>query len=247
VKTTTKKKARSASPRSRLGSWRSWRSWTLGALVAVSAGCSDGHSAPAQPTWADVAPILHGECAQCHGSTALATGFGYRLDFYDMTSAVCGDAALALQGPAPILAHAAAASILTDVTPPAGGGFPLMPPQPAPALADWERETLERWAAQPDKGPPPKGNRPPVIQVNGLPPVAQDELAFTALLSDPDDDEVVGVIEIADRVFAMNRSGTFRVALDVSTLAAGPYRMTAVLCDGWSSASYDLGPLQLSR
>ena len=50
--------------------WRpratSWRSWAFGALVAAAAGCSDGHAVPVQPTWADVAPILHGD----HRSTA---------------------------------------------------------------------------------------------------------------------------------------------------------------------------------
>jgi len=70
---------------------------------------------PGAPDWADVSPLLRGECTGCHGSTANDTGGGYRLDFYDMTPAVCGEAAQAL-GSATILAGGAAPLIKADVS-----------------------------------------------------------------------------------------------------------------------------------
>ena len=215
--------------------------------ASLGGGCTVGPSAPEQPTWADVAPILHGECAQCHGSTAAVTGFGYRLDFFDMTADVCGDAARAIPQPGVILGGAAASLIYDDVTPSTPGGAARMPPAPGPSLYDWERQTLQRWTVQPVKGPPPQGNRVPTIQMNGLPSTIDRRLTFTALLSDPDGDEVVGVIEVADQLFAMNRSGTFAADLDSSTWPAGPQRITAVLCDGWTSVSYDVGPVNVSH
>ena len=200
-----------------------------------------------------MAPILRGECSQCHGSTALQTGLDYRLDFFDMTSDVCGEAARALPSPTalptpgPVLAAAAASLIMTDIEPPAGGGDPKMPPLPGLPLFDWEQQTLERWASKPVKGPPPTGNHQPTIQVNGLPSVVDRQLAFTVLLSDADGDDVVGVIEVAGQLFAMNRSGSFAVDFDASTFPSGVQRMTAVLCDGWASASYDLGPVDVKH
>jgi hypothetical protein len=214
--------------------------------LLTGAGCAPEPTIPAQPTWADVSPILRAECAQCHGSTALRTGFGYRLDFFDMTDGVCGEAARAMPSGS-LLAGAAATAILGAVSPSPNGGRERMPPLPGLALRDWQRETLIRWAARPVKGPPPAGNRPPSIQVTGLPPLIDGRLTFTAFVTDPDADEVVGVIKIADALFTMNRSGTFAADLNTSTWPAGMYRLTAVVCDGWSSVDFDLGPLEIRR
>jgi hypothetical protein len=200
---------------------------------------------PDQPTWADVQPIFHGECTQCHGATASVTGFGYRLDFYDMTMDVCGDAALAIPGG--ILAAAAAPSVITDITPSPLNGISRMPPAPAPVLHDWERETLLRWAAKPVKGPPPANNHAPTIEVTGLPKVVSDTLSFSALIEDADGDEAVGVLEIAGSIFTMPSSGAFAVRMPASAWPAGMPRLTAVLCDGWTSATYDLGPITVQH
>ncbi len=105
-------------------------------------GCGDP-TVPEHPTWAEVQPILQGECNHCHGSTAARSGGGFRLSFFDMTRDVCGEAAAALT--AGVLAGAAAPFITADITP-AAGGHTRMPPAPGPALHDWERETLLRWA-----------------------------------------------------------------------------------------------------
>ena len=230
-------------------------------LLAVALGlsaCGAGGSAPAQPTWADVAPILRGECASCHGWTAsdrppdshgvrpVNTGGGYRFDFYDITSDVCGDAALALD-PTYSLAGAPGVSIQieSDIVAQAGARWPRMPPQPSPALPGWEVETLNRWAAQPVKGPPPPGNRPPIVSVSQFPATANGQLGFTAILDDPDGDSVLGVIELQGLAFLMNRSGAFAVQFDSSSWPVGPVHPIAVLCDGWSQITYDLGPIQI--
>jgi hypothetical protein len=217
----------------------------LGGGLLLGGGCGGEPSVPEHPTWADVQPIIKGECSQCHGATASTTGFGYRLDFYDMTVEACGEAARALSGGT--LAATAAPSIVTDVTPPAGGGHARMPPAPGPALHDWERETLLRWASQPIKGPPPGANHAPTIQVSGLPKVVSDSLRFSALVEDTDGDEVVGLLKIADAVFAMRSSGSFSVEIPSKAWPAGPQRLTAILCDGWASVPYDLGPVDVKH
>jgi hypothetical protein len=221
----------------------------VGALIAswslLLAGCGT-HPVPEQPSWADVEPILRGECSQCHGSTAPQTGFNYRLDFFDMTSAICGDAARAIPPASaptfgPVLAGAAAELIYQDIEPIGSGGLPKMPPQPGAPLYDWERETLENWTAEQPllQGSPPAGNHAPTIQVNQLPLTVKNQLSFIAALDDADGDDVVGVIEVSDQpVFAMNRSGSFAVDLDASTWPSGTQQLTAVLCDGWTNVSY---------
>jgi hypothetical protein len=216
--------------------------------VGVVAGCTGTPVAPAHPTWADVAPIMRAECNSCHGWTANDTGGGYRLDFYDRSTKVCGDAALALD-PLQILAGTPLASgkIRDDVIPQGTSMWARMPPLPSPALADWQRETIENWAMNPVKGPPAVTNRPPTIAVSQLPATAGDSLAFTAILDDPDGDSVIGAIEINGLGFLMNRSGSFAVAFDTSTFPTGSQRMSAVLCDGWAAVTYDLGPILIKH
>jgi hypothetical protein len=210
------------------------------------AACSSTPEVPAQPTWADVEPIIQGECAGCHGSTAKDTGLSYRLDFYEMSTALCGDAALALD-PGVVLAGTAPAQIGTDIEVAKGARWPKMPPLPSPALADWEKQTLERWVKAPTKGPPPAGNHLPTIRTSRLPEVANGTFSFTAIVDDPDGDPVLGVIEVAGAAFLMNRPGSFAVSFDASAWPAGAVRPTAVLCDGWTKATYDLGPVQIKH
>jgi hypothetical protein len=217
---------------------------TIG-LCALT-GCEDPAPVPKHPTWADVAPILRGQCGGCHGYTAHETGGGFRFDFYDAVPDVCGDAALAMDSNM-ILAGSplGANQIAADVVARPGERWPRMPPQPSPALPDNERETLERWAAQAVKGPPPAGDRPPTIAVSQFPAMADQRLEFTAVIDDPDGDSVIGVIEIGEQAFVMNRPGSFAVSFDSSQWNAGSTRVTAVLCDGWSSVKTDLGPIEI--
>jgi hypothetical protein len=230
-------------------------------LLAVgllsAAGCGT-HPVPEQPSWADVQPILRGQCSPCHGSTAPQTGLNYRLDFLDQTSLAlaCGDAAVAIPPltaapPGPVLAAAAADLIYQDIEPTTKGGPPKMPPLPGAPLYDWEREMLENWTAEQPliQGSPPAGNHLPTIQVTQLPSTGKSDVSFIAVLSDPDGDDVVGVIEVTpgQPVFAMNRTGSFEVDLDASTWPAGTANLTAVLCDGWTNVSVPLVSLVVNR
>jgi hypothetical protein len=221
--------------------------WLTGALSAAG-GCSSTPVEPASPAWSDVAPIFRGECNSCHGWTAKETGGSYRFDFFDVTADVCGDAALALDR-AVILAGAtvAANQIKADVVTKSGAQWPRMPPQPSPALPSWERDTIERWTAQPVKGAPPTGNSPPTIDLSAYPATADETVGFTVVLSDPDDDAAVGVIEANGTAFLMNRTGSFAVRFDSSSWPAGAQPIKAVVCDGWNKAEYQLGSVQIAH
>ncbi len=236
----------------------------LFALVGAL-GCSSSPEVPINPAWANVAPIFRGECNSCHGWNAGQTGGNYRFDFYDATKTVdnmpggpilCGDAALALTGVA--LAgtqgangkNLAAPLIEEDLVAQAGASWPRMPPQPSPALPDWEREALRAWAANPAKGPAPAGNRPPTITVYDLPATAGNTLSFTVVIDDPDGDSAIGVIETSNPALplskiGMNRPGSFDISLDTSACPAGSAPLQAVLCDGWTSTTIGLGAVQI--
>lgn len=244
----------------------------LAALLSPLVSCGAAHEVPDRPAYADVAPILRGQCGSCHGWTAgtrvcpgfgtpdvepacrhwqggerLGTGGGVRLDFFDVTREVCGDAVLALDDTVSLTGSLGIpAQIATDIEPEAGASWPRMPPRPSPALPAWQLETLSRWAAQPVKGPPPTGNRPPTLAVSDLPSRAGTQLAFTAVLDDLDGDSVIGVIEVAGVAFPMNRPGSFAVRLDTSSWPAGTVRPVAVLCDGWARSTIDLGPIEIA-
>jgi hypothetical protein len=224
-------------------------SWLgLGALLWGGA-CTPAPTAPDHPTWVDVAPILRGECTGCHGPTAATTGLNYRLDFYTMSAAICGEAARAMPDGTFTLAGQAAPFIAMDVTP-TNYDRPRMPPLPGSPLPDWQRDTLTRWGAQgpmPAEGSMPPGNHPPVIEVGQLPFQIDTQLTFTAIVSDPDGDAAIGTIEIGDKAFLMDRAGSWAVAFDSSQWAPGTARITAYLCDGWTNISYDLGPIQIAH
>ena len=161
-----------------------------------------------------------------------------------MSDAVCGDAALAMDVPA--LAAASAALMKTAITP-VGNSRPKMPPAPGPVLQDWQRETIQRWADAPVKGPPPPGNRRPRIRVNRLPAAAATQVTFVATLEDPDNDSVIGVIQLGDQIVKLDHPGTFAIRFGVTGMAAGVHRLNAVLCDGWGSVGYDLGPIRVEE
>lgn len=221
--------------------------WSL-AVVAFS-GCAPEPVAPLNPTWADVEPILRGECNHCHGGSAPTTasigGAVYRFDFYDMTTDVCGDAQAAMNVPA--LARGSASLIQRDVTPVVGVPRPRMPPAPGAVLADWQRETLQRWADRPVKGAAPAGNQPPRLEVQRFPASVNKRLAFVAVLSDPDGQSALGVIKVGGLVYKMDHPGSFDVDFDSSSWPVGQQKVTAVLCDGWVSSEVELGQITVTR
>jgi hypothetical protein len=230
------------------GSFSALLAIAAAAAAAVAAGCEPSPVAPMHPTWADVEPILRANCNHCHGGTARVTGaLGpavFRFDFYDMTPELCGEAALAMDLPA--LARAQAGLIMTDVTP-VGGPRPRMPPAPGAVLLDWERETLQRWGPAPIRGVAPAGNRPPRIELTGFPASITGPLSFVAVLEDPDGQSAVGVIKVGDVIYKMDRPGSYKVSLDTSGWAARSHPVSAVVCDGWANASYELGEVTVRR
>ena len=65
------------------------------------------------------------------------------------------------------------------------------------------------------------------------------------VIDDPDGDSAIGVVEANGYAFLMNRPGSFEVSFDSATWPNGPVAVKAVLCDGWTNASYDLGAVQI--
>lgn len=218
-----------------------------GMLAALLGGLSiascDSHAVPESPTWGDVEPILRARCLQCHGGSAPLTGsrdnITYRLDFFDLTPAVCGEAAAAVQLPS--FAAGWAGLIARDITSPDGFIRPRMPPLPATTLADWEWQTLLRWTNRPDKGPFPSNNRPPTVRITSPSRIVDTRLDLGVLVEDPDGDSAVGVVTIGDTKINIDRPGAFSASLDTSTWLDGELPVSAALCDGWNSATYGLG------
>ncbi len=213
-------------------------------------GCGSPE-APEHPTWADVQPILAGECTHCHGANAGNAGSGYRFDFFDMTTEICGDAANGM-GVNVTLGKALASQISTAISTTDGSMRPDMPPLPAPFLADWEWQTILRWTADPQRGAPRGSNTPPTIRLDdvqwdalGVP--VDKTLDLSAVVDDADGDPVVGVLNIGGHSLKMDRSGSFTTRLDTSSWPAGPIAVSAVLCDGWSNVSYALGSITIAH
>ena len=228
------------------------RHGTLGQAIAISfltlAACGSPPAVPELPTWADVEPILRGACVGCHGGSAAiagsTAGATYRLDFYDMSSDVCGDAAMAM---APSrFAAAASSQIAFDITSTSPSIRPRMPPLPGPALVDWEWQTLLRWTHDPRKGTPPIGNQPPTIRITSPRRTLQTVFTLSALLEDADGDSAVGLLRVGDEIsLRMDRPGAFAVDIDASQWPSGAVSVRATVCDGWGQVSRDLGSIDV--
>jgi len=229
----------------------------LAAALAI-AGCSS-RAAPEKPTWVDVEPILRGECVSCHGGNAPTAGsvqgLAYRIDLFDLTTDVCGEAAAAVDssklfGGAYALGNAQRIADAITIDPAKPAPRPLMPPLPAPALEQWEWETILRWAAEsptPLKGDAPIDNRAPVVRVLELDNHVDKILHLSLVLEDPDGSAAVGIITIGSFVLKMDRPGAFVADVDASPWPEGPMALDAVLCDGWTRANYSLGPVMVSH
>lgn len=215
----------------------------------LAAGACDVPEVPTEPTWAHVEPILRTRCNHCHGATAGKTGAVgsqvYRLDFYDMSEAVCGEAAQAL-GPSQGMAGGWASLIAASVTPPGKNGRARMPPAPAAALPEWERDTLVRWGKQqiPARGTMPAGNQRPQIKLD-ISRTSDTNLPLAAIVHDPDGEAVVGILQIGSLILKMDRPGSFKATVATGSWPQGRYPVSAVLCDGWSSVKYELGAVEV--
>ena len=214
--------------------------------VLPAFACGSAPAIPEQPTWADVAPILRAECSGCHGGSAASTGSAggvvYRLDFFDMSPGICGDATLATGNMR--FAAAAASQIAFDITSVSASLRPRMPPLPAPWLDDWKWKTLLRWTSHAEKGAMPRGNRPPTLQVLPALRLVKPSFTLSVVLEDPDGDSAVGVLTIGDVTLTMDRPGAFSIAIDASRwpLVPSPIPVHATVCDGWQRTTYDLMP-----
>jgi hypothetical protein len=217
-------------------------------LLLLAGACTSEPSVPREPTWAHVEPILRAQCSHCHGATARRTGSVgaavYRLDFYDMTEGVCGEAAQAMD-PGVGMARAWAPLIAKAIIAPSGQR-PRMPPAPGPQLADWERKTLLRWSEQPfpPRGDPQTDNRLPNVKLSA-PKLANTRLALTAVVQDPDGEPVVGVLKVGNVILKMDHAGAFTTTLETGAWPAGRYPVTAVLCDGWGNARYQVATVDV--
>jgi hypothetical protein len=226
-------------------------------LAALTGACSGPPEVPEHPTWSDVEPILAGQCNHCHGASAETTGSSaalsgllggqvYRLDFFDTNDGSCGAAAEAVS---PGVAASTIASLMRDSVASVNNNRPRMPPAPAPVLSQWEREVIDRWTRTTPiaKGGPPWTNRMPRLQVYDFPKTADDSLTFTVILSDPDDDPVIGVINAGGKVISLDRAGLFTITADTKSWAAGKQSLTAVLCDGWGNQSFEVGEVEIAH
>ena len=220
-------------------------------MASLSTACGASHTVPDQPTWADVEPILGGECLSCHGATAATTGSfagaTYRFDFFNLTPDVCGDAASAVE---PMrFAEGWSEAIALSITSVDPSTRPKMPPLPAPWLPDWEWQTILRWSntQHPIKGPIPAGNRLPVLSVRDLASSADTRLRFSAVLEDPDGESAVGIITIGDVKLKLDRPGSFTFDLDTSIWTEGDLPVGATVCDGWDKATYGYGSISVAH
>lgn len=220
-----------------------------GAALSLLAGCQEPLPV-AEPTWAHVEPLLRAHCNHCHGSTAARTGSAggtvYRFDFYDRDPAVCGEAVEAMSAAAGAGARGWAPLIKASITPKIGGRA-RMPPAPAEALADWERETIVRWVdQQAARGKPREDNHPPTLQVQtARSPASPDQLDLRAVLQDPDGQAVLGLLRVGGTELKMDRSGSFSTRVDISRWETGAHPVSAVLCDGWTQSRPALPAIQV--
>ncbi|MEZ4362250.1 MAG: hypothetical protein R3B48_18825 [Kofleriaceae bacterium] len=192
--------------------------------LAASAGCSD--SAPAEPTWADVAPILASSCVRCHGAPALVGAPPtFRLDRYDDTRTAAG-----LVLGASSMAEWIALRVRDGSMPPR---FPL---------ADYDVDVLANWAklrtlaplAGPPRGPARPDNAAPRLTLSAARVPDGIELGYE--LRDPDRDLVVGELQatLGNRVVELGEvhSGRGTLLLDTALLPEGLYTLTSILDDG---------------
>ncbi len=58
---------------------------------------------------------------------------------------------------------------------------------------------------------------------------------------------MVGVLKIGDLILPMDRPGSFAGDIDTSSWPNGTRPISAVLCDGWSNFTYELGNVEIKH
>ena len=222
------------------------RALVLGVALAAGA-CTD--EAPAEPTWADVSPVLAAHCIRCHGAPALsAAPATFRLDRYDDLVTVAPDGTQRR-----VLGAAAMAEWIAIRA--ADGSMP-----PRFPLAQHDRDLLENWFSSraadgvggpllPRRGPAHPENRPPDFAVTASPDERGLRLAYE--LRDPDRDLVTGQLtaQLAGAApidLGELRAGRGTLLFDTALLSAGRYELAATLDDGPGPARRPAGALDVT-
>ncbi|MEZ4368752.1 MAG: hypothetical protein R2939_21115, partial [Kofleriaceae bacterium] len=235
--------ARAATPWRRLG----FAALAVGGAVAAPA-CVEPDRA-AEPTWADVAPILAANCVRCHGAPAIggAPG-GFRLDSY-------GDAL----GPDGRLVRGAATMAEFVAARVADGSMP-----PIGALSDDQVALLTRWSQRrftdednqvipPPRGEARAGNRTPTLQLLAR---ADDDagIELDYELLDADRDLVVGELWADDdapatppRLLGAVHGGRGTLRWDVALVPAGTYELTLRVDDGAGAVTLLAGDVEVEH
>jgi hypothetical protein len=212
------------------------------AALALWGGCED--AAPAQPTWADVAPVLAAQCVRCHGAPAIGGApTTFRLDRYDDTVSADGI----------VLGAASMAEWIATRT--SDGSMP-----PRFPLADHDVDLLTNWFnlrpapspgvpfVGPPRGAPRAGNQPPRMTVAAQRTADGIEVSYE--LRDPDRDLVVGDLQAVLGNVAVPlgevHSGRGTLLLDTALLAAGSYDLIATLDDGAGAQRRTLGDVEVT-
>jgi hypothetical protein len=217
-------------------------------LGLALAACAD--PAPADPTWAEVAPVLAAHCVRCHGAPALGGAPPtFRLDRYDDTVLPATDVGADTVGLRRVLGAAAMAEWIALRA--EDGSMP-----PRIPLAEHDRELLSNWFAGrqplddapgslvlPRRGPPHPGNAPPTFSLKAE-PADGPELAgyqLTYELRDADRDlafgELTATLVSGDRSgptipIGELRAGRGALIFDTALLPGGDYALAATLDDG---------------
>ncbi len=217
---------------------------TLSCLVAC------GPEAPVSPSFQqDVLPIMAANCVRCHGFPAIGGAPPeFRLDsFGDVTvtdgepAVGCGSVEVGTQ-----LVICGSATYAPLIPARLRGEDRPMPPRFP--LDEYERETLENWAADPIRGMPRANNALPTIVVDDI--VQTGALVtLQARVTDLDGDLVTGTVHALvaerERVIGSVRSGVLQLAWDTTTIPAGAYPLVAQLDDGAEVHVTNLGTITI--
>ena len=210
-------------------------------VVAWQSGCSP--AVPENPTWTeDVRPILMANCARCHTDSPIGGAPGYiRLDRFE-------------NWPNPAGGNYIGAGALADrVVARASDPDLPMPPVIGP-LDDRQQAILQGWLDnQAERGAPLPDNAAPTITVG---PAQVDAVARTATFDyeilDEEGDYVVGqlasVSPVDDSdvvVAAVMYRGSGQVVWDFTDEPGGVYPVTAIIDDGNTLVSVDVGTVDV--
>lgn len=211
-------------------------------VAAAQVGCAP--AVPENPTWTeDVRPILMANCARCHTDPPIGGAPGYlRLDRYEnWPNPIGGD----------LLGAGNQAARIADR---ASNGERPMPPLIGP-LTDRQQELLQLWVDNgAPRGEPLPDNEAPTLDI--ATPVVEmgpRTVTFDYEIGDVEGDWVVGQVmseSPADQTPvvvapAMYR-GTGQVVWTVpDNLPGGTYALTAMVDDGNTLVSVDLGSVNV--